>query len=88
MKNAFTDYMPVIVSPAPDFGVEPINQIGRRHAQGGFDPLADAVQENCDVLLGRLDEQFPIGITCAHFVREKCDNPTRIVTGGVIASVG
>ena len=47
-----------------------MDQIGGRHAQRGFDGLSDAVQESLDVLLGRLDEQFPIGIL-AHVLSEK-----------------
>ena len=72
MKNALTHYMPVIVSPAPYFGVEPINQIGGRNAQRGFDCLPDAAQEGFNVLLGRLDEQFPVGIL-AHILSEKIE---------------
>src|SRR6266853_4700684 len=72
MKNAFTHYMPVIVSPTPYFGVEPINQIGGRHAQRGFDCLPEAAQEGFNVLLGRLDEQFPVGIL-AHILSEKIE---------------
>jgi hypothetical protein len=72
MKNAFTHHMPVIVGPAPYFGVEPVNQIGGRHAQGGFDRLPDAVQEGFDILLGGLDEQFPIGIL-AHILSEEIE---------------
>src|ERR1700726_3059944 len=70
MKNAFTHHMTVIVGPAPYFGVEPVNQIGGRPAQGGFDRLPDAVQEGFDILLGGLDEQFPIGIL-AHILSEE-----------------
>src|SRR5207302_2381616 len=51
----------MIVGPAPDFGVELMDQIGGRHAQRGFDCLPDAAQEGLNVLLGRLDEQFPLG---------------------------
>ena len=69
-KRACTHYVPIIVSPTPDFGVEFMDQIGGRHAQRGFDGLPDAVQESLDVLLGRLDEQFPIGIL-AHVLSEE-----------------
>ena len=70
MKNVFTHHVPVIVGPAPYFGVKPINQNSGRHTQSCFDRLPDAVQEGLDVLLGRLDEQFPIGIL-AHILAEK-----------------
>ena len=69
-KRACTHHVPMIVSPTPDFGVEFMDQIGGRHAQRGFDGLPDAVQESLDVLLGRLDEQFPVGIL-AHVLSEE-----------------
>ena len=68
--RAFTHHVPMIVGPAPDFGVEFMDQIGGRHAQRGFDCLADAAQESLNVLLGRLDEQFPVGIL-AHVLSEE-----------------
>ena len=61
-KRVLTHYVPMIVGPAPDFGVEFMDQIGGRHAPRGFDCLPDAAQEGLNILLGRLDEQFPIGI--------------------------
>jgi hypothetical protein len=72
MKNVFAHHVPVIVGPAPYFWVEPINQIGGRHAQGGFDRPPDAIQEGFDVLLGRLNEQFPVGIL-AHILSEEVE---------------
>src|SRR5437660_11164 len=38
--------------------------------QGGFDYLPDAVQEDFHILLGGLDEQFPVGIL-AHVLSEE-----------------
>jgi len=70
VERAFTHYMPVIICPAPYFGVEFINQIGGRLAQRCFDGFSDTRQEAFDVLLGRLDEQFPIGVS-AHVLSEK-----------------
>ena len=70
IKRAFTHYVPVIIGPAPYFGVEFINQIGGRLAQRCFDGFSDARQEAFDVFLGGLNEQFPIGSICARFVRE------------------
>src|ERR1035438_8557824 len=52
--------MPMIVGPTPDFGVEFMDQIGGRDAQRSFDSLPDAAQEGFNVLLGRLDHQFPV----------------------------
>jgi hypothetical protein len=69
-KHPFTDYVPVIVGPTPYFGIQPINQLGGRQAQAGFDYLSDAVQEGFNILLGGLDEQFPIGIF-AHVLSEE-----------------
>ena len=68
--RAFTHHVPMIVGPAPDFGVEFMDHIGGRHAQRGFDCLPDAAQKGFNVLLGRLDEQFPVGIL-AHVLSEE-----------------
>ena len=69
-ERALTHHVPMIVGPAPNFGVELMDQIGGRHAQRGFDYLPDAAQEGFNVLLGRLDEQFPVGIL-AHVLSEE-----------------
>lgn len=69
-KRAGTHHVPMIVGPTPDFGVEVTDQIGGRHAQRSFDCLPDAAQESLSVLLGRLDEQFPVGIL-AHVLSEE-----------------
>ena len=60
--RAFTHHVPMIVDPAPDFGVEFTDQIGGRHAERGVDYLPDATQKGFNILLGRLNEQFPVGI--------------------------
>jgi hypothetical protein len=52
----------MIIGLPPYFGVEPIDQIGGGHAQRGFDISADTIQKGLNVLFGRLDEQFPVGI--------------------------
>ena len=70
VERALTHYMPVVICPAPYVGVEFINQIGGRLAQRRFDCFSDAGQEAFDALLGRLDEQFPIGVP-AHVLSEK-----------------
>src|SRR6267143_2348347 len=62
--------MPVVICPAPYFGVEFINQIGGRLAQRRFDDFSDTRQESFDILLGRFDEQFPIAVP-AHVLSEK-----------------
>ena len=69
-KRVLTHYVPMIVGPTPDFGVEFADQIGGRHAPRSSDCLPDAAQEGVNVLLGGLDEQFPIGIL-AHVLSEE-----------------
>ena len=69
-KRACTYHVPMIVSPAPDDGVEFADQIGGRHAPRSSDYPPDAAQEGVDVLLGRLDEQFSVGIL-AHILSEE-----------------
>jgi hypothetical protein len=60
----------MIIGPSPYFGVEPTDQIGGGHAQRSLDISADTIQKGLDILFGRLDEQFPIGIL-AHILSEK-----------------
>ena len=70
IKRALAHHMPMIVGPAPDFGVELIDQIGGRLAQRGFDRSSDTIQEGLDIFLGGLDEQFPVGVS-AHILSEE-----------------
>lgn len=70
VKCAFTRCMPMIVCPAPDFGVEFLDQIGGRHAKCGFNRPSDLIQECLDVFLGWFNEQFPIGVS-AHMLSEE-----------------
>ena len=72
IERAFAHHMPVIICPAPYFGVEFINQIGGRLALRCFDGFSDARQEAFDVFLGGLNEQFPIGVS-AHVLSEKVE---------------
>jgi hypothetical protein len=62
--------VPVIVGPTSYFGVEPINQIGGGHAQRSFEVSPETIQKGLDILFGRLDEQFPVGIL-AHVLSEE-----------------
>ena len=48
IEHALTHYVPVVIGPAPYFGVEFINQIGGRLAQRCFDGFSDARQEAFD----------------------------------------
>ena len=70
IERAFAHYMPVVICPAPYFGVEFINQVGGRPAQCGFDCFPDASQEAFDIFLGGLYEQFPIWVS-AHVLSKK-----------------
>jgi len=70
VKRALAHHMPMIICPAPDFGVELIDQVGGSRAQSSFDRSSDAAQESLDIFLGGLDEQFSIGIS-AHVLSEE-----------------
>ena len=69
-KRAFTHHVPMIVGPTANLRVELIDQIGGRHAMCIFDDSSDAIQEGSNILLGRLDEQFPVRIS-AHVLSEE-----------------
>ena len=69
-KDTFADHVPMVVGPTPNFGVELIDQIGSRQAKPGFNRSSDAVQEGFDILLGRLDAQFPVRVA-AHVLSEE-----------------
>jgi len=69
-KGTLADHVPMIVGPAPNLGVEFLNQIGSRHAKRGFDRGSDARQESFDVFLGGLSEQSPVRVT-AHVLSEE-----------------
>ena len=67
---AFAHHVPMIVRPTTNLWVELIDQIGGRHAMRSLDGSSDVLQEGFDILLGRLDEQFPVGIS-AHVLSEE-----------------
>ena len=69
-KRAFAHHVPMIVRPTANLRVELIDQVGGRHAMCIFDGSSDAPQEGSNILLGRLDEQFPVGIS-AHILSEE-----------------
>ena len=69
-ERAFAHHVPMIVRPTANLWVESVDQISGRHAMRSFDGSSDAVQEGSNILLGRLDEQFPIGIS-AHVLSEE-----------------
>ena len=67
---AFAHHVPMIVRPTANLRVELIDQVGGRHAMRSFDDSSDAVQEGSNILLRRLGEQFPVGIS-AHVLSEE-----------------
>ena len=69
-ERAFAYHVPMIVRPTANLWVELIDQIGGRHAMCVFDDSSDALQEGSNILLGRLDEQFPVRIS-AHVLSEE-----------------
>ena len=60
----------MIVGPPPNLWAELIDPVGGRHAMCSFDISSDAIQEGFNILLGRLDEQFPVRIS-AHVLSEE-----------------
>ncbi len=69
-ERAFAHHVPMIVRPTTNLWVELIDQIGGRHAMRSFDGSSDALQEGSNILLGRLDEQFPVRVA-AHVLSEE-----------------
>jgi hypothetical protein len=67
---AFAHHVPMIVRPTTNLWVELIDQIGGRPAMRSLDGSSDVLQEGFDILLGRLNEQFPVGIS-AHVLSEE-----------------
>jgi hypothetical protein len=71
MRGHFkTGHVPMIVRPTANLRVELTDQVGGRHAMCIFDGSSDTLQEGSNILLGRLDEQFPVGIS-AHILSEE-----------------
>ena len=58
-EGYFAGPMAMIVSPAPDHGVELRYQIGRRRLLVGLHNVPALLQECLDILPGRFDEEFP-----------------------------
>src|SRR6266481_2916907 len=69
-KYAFAHHVPMIVCPTANLRVELIDQVGGRHTTCVLDDFSDAIQEGSNILLGRLDEQFPVRVS-AHILPEK-----------------
>ena len=69
-ERAFAHHVPMIVRPTANLWVELIDQIGGRQAMRVLDDSSDTVQEGSNILLGRLDEQFPVRVS-AHVLSEK-----------------
>src|ERR1700688_1785529 len=69
-ERAFAHHVPMIVRPTANLWVELIDQIAGRHAMGVFNDTSDSVQEGFNILLGRLDEPFPVRMS-AHVLSEE-----------------
>src|SRR5260370_12103136 len=69
-KGAFAHHVPMIVRPTANLRVELTDHVGDTHAMGVFHGSSDALQEGSHILLGRLNEQFPVGIS-AHILSEE-----------------
>lgn len=82
-ERAFAHHMPMIVGPTANLGVELIDQVGGRHAMCSFDGSSDAFQEGFNILLGRLDEQFPVRIS-AHVLSEEIKAVLHVRNDGLL----
>src|SRR2546422_4320037 len=82
-ERAFAHHVPMIVGPTANLWVELIDQVGGRHALCSFDGSSDAVQEGFNILLGRLDEQFPVRIS-AHVLSEEIKAVLHVRNDGLL----
>jgi hypothetical protein len=79
-EDAFSHHVTMIVRPTANLRVELIYQVGGGHAMRVFDDSSDALQEGSNILLGRLDEQFPLGYLRTFCPRKSKPYSTRVVT--------
>ena len=82
-ERALAHHVPMIVGPTANLGVELIDQIGGRHAMCSFDDSSDTLQESSNILLGRLDEQFPVRIS-AHVLSEEIKAVLHVRNDGLL----
>jgi hypothetical protein len=82
-ERAFAHHVPMIVGPTANLRVELIDQVGGRHAMCSFDSSSDAIQEGFNILLGRLDEQFPVRIS-AHILSEEIKAVLHVRNDGLL----
>jgi hypothetical protein len=82
-ESAFAHHVPMIVGPTANLRVELIDQVGGRHAMCSFDSSSDAIQEGFNILLGRLDEQFPVRIS-AHILSEEIKAVLHVRNDGLL----
>jgi hypothetical protein len=75
-KGGFTQHVPMIVGPTANLRVELIDQIGGRHAPCVLDDSSDAIQEGSNILLGRLDGQFPVRVAAQRSPEKSTDCTT------------
>jgi hypothetical protein len=82
-ERAFAHHVPMIVGPTANLWVELIDQVGGRHAMRSFDGSSDAIHEGFNILLGRLDEQFPVRIS-AHVLSEEIKAVLHVRNDGLL----
>jgi len=82
-ERAFAHHVPMIVGPTANLWVELIDQVGGRHAMCSFDGSSDAIQEGFNILLGGLDEQFPVRIS-AHVLSEEIKAVLHVRNDGLL----
>jgi hypothetical protein len=80
---AFAHHVPMIVGPTTNLWVELVDQVGGRHAMCSFDNSSDAIQEGFNILLGRLDEQFPVRLS-AHVLSEEIKAVLHVRNDGLL----
>src|ERR1700681_1422749 len=73
----------MIVGPTANLGGELIDQIGGRHSMCSFDGSSDTFQEGFNILLGGLDEQFPVRIS-AHVLSEEIKAALHVRNDGLL----
>ena len=82
-KGAATDNVPVIVGPSPYFGVEDKNQVGGCFGAPFPYGFSDVLQEELNILLRRLNEQFAARVS-AHVLSEKIEARGHVRDDGLI----
>ena len=82
-ESTFADHLPKVVGPTPNLWIELIDQIGSRQAKPGFNRCSDSVQKGFDILLGRLDAQFPVRVA-AHVLSDEIEAFLHVRNDGLL----